>query len=400
MRILFITDNFPPEVNAPATRTYEHCKEWIKSGQDVTVITGAPNYPQGKLYKGYKNKLYQSEVVDGIKVIRVWTYIAPNSGIIKRTFDFVSFSISSFFVGLFVKTDIIIATSPQLFSTVAGMALGFFKRRPWIMEVRDLWPESIVTLGAMKSNYMISIFEWLEKRLYRSAKRIVVVTDSFKVRIVQKGINSEKIFVHKNGSNVDKFEVQSKNQALLDKLGLNGQQVVGYIGTHGLAHNLDFILKAISANKNISAKFLFIGEGAVKKEIVALSEELKLKNVIFHPPVSKDEIKEYLSIIDISLVPLIRTDTFKTVIPSKIFEAAAMQKPILLGVEGESKELIERYNAGLSFIPDDANDFSEKLTSIIENQDKFKTGLDKLAKDFDRKKIAASMLKTIQELLN
>lgn len=400
MRILFITDNFPPEVNAPATRTYEHCKEWASNGVDVTVITGAPNYPQGKLYKGYKNKLYQSEVVDGIKVIRVWTYIAPNAGIIKRAFDFISFSMSSFIVGLFIKTDIIIATSPQLFSAVAGMLLSFFKRKPWIMEVRDLWPESIVTLGAMKSSYMIKVFEWLEKRLYRSAKKIVVVTDSFKVRIVEKRINPEKIFVHKNGANIEKFKAQPKNQGILDKLGLNGQKVVGYIGTHGLAHNLDFILKAISVNQKTDAKFLFIGDGAVKKEMVALSESLKLKNVIFHPPVSKDEIKEYLSIIDVSLVPLIRTDTFKTVIPSKIFEAAAMQKPILLGVEGESKELIERYNAGLSFIPDDANDFSEKLTSIIENQDKFKAGLDKLAKDFDRKKIAASMLQTIRLTLN
>jgi len=396
MRILFITDNFPPEVNAPATRTYEHCREWVKSGTEVTVITGAPNYPQGKLYKGYKNKLYQSEVVDGIKVIRVWTYIAPNAGILKRTFDFISFSISSFFVGLFVKTDIIIATSPQLFSAVAGMLIGFFKRKPWIMEVRDLWPESIITLGAMKSGFAIRVFEWLENKLYRSAERIVVVTDSFKVRIVEKGINPEKIFVHKNGANIEKFKAQPKNQKLLDKLGLNGQNVVGYIGTHGLAHNLDFILKAISENHEKDIKFLFIGDGAVKKDIVALAEDLELKNVIFHPPVSKEEIKEYLSIIDVSLVPLIRTDTFKTVIPSKIFEAAAMQKPVLLGVEGESKELIEKYHAGLAFIPDDANDFKDKLNQIIRNLFQFEQGLEKLAVDFDRKKIAASMLRTIQ----
>ncbi len=400
MRILFITDNFPPEVNAPATRTYEHCREWVKSGIEVTVITGAPNYPQGKLYKGYKNKLYQSKVVDGIKVIRVWTYIAPNAGVLKRTFDFISFSISSFFVGLFVKTDTIIATSPQLFSAVSGMLLGFFKRSPWIMEVRDLWPESIVTLGAMKSSFTIRVFEWLENKLYKSAKRIVVVTDSFKVRITEKGINPDKIFVHKNGANIEKFKAQPKNQKLLEKLGLNGQNVVGYIGTHGLAHNLDFILKAISKNNEKDLKFLFIGDGAVKKDIVALAEDLELKNVIFHPPVSKEEIKEYLSIIDVSLVPLIRTDTFKTVIPSKIFEAAAMQKPILLGVEGESKELIESYNAGIAFIPDDTIDFLEKLNSVISDQNQFKTGLGKLAIDFDRKKIAADMLKTIQQLLN
>lgn len=400
MQILFITDNFPPEVNAPATRTYEHCKQWVKSGINVTVITGAPNYPQGKLYPGYKNKWHQTEIVDGIKVIRVWTFIAPNAGVFKRTLDYISFAFCSFIAGVFIKTDIIIATSPQLFSAVSGMALSFFKRKPWIMEVRDLWPESIITLGAMKSKYVIRFFEWLELKLYQSAKKIIVVTDSFKENIREKGINESKIKVHKNGSNLEKFRAQPKNEAILNKLGIKEQVIVGYIGTHGLAHNLSFIINAIGRSSLKNIIFLFIGDGAVKKEIVAKAKKMQLNNVIFHPPVSKEDIKEYLSIIDISLVPLIRTDTFKTVIPSKIFEAAAMQKSILLGVEGESKDLIEKYNAGLAYIPDSYDDFFEKLTFMISNHTQFKLGLDKLAQDFDRKKIAASMLHTIQKSLH
>ena len=133
MRILFLTDNFPPEVNAPASRTFEHCREWVKMGADVTVVTCFPNFPQGKVYPGYKNKLYQKEMMDGIKVIRVWSYIVPNVGVLKRTLDFISYSVSSFIAGLFIKTDIIIATSPQFFTALSGRTLAFWKRKPWIM---------------------------------------------------------------------------------------------------------------------------------------------------------------------------------------------------------------------------------------------------------------------------
>lgn len=147
MKLLFLTDNFPPEVNAPASRTYAHCKEWVNNGVDVTVITCAPNFPQGKVYKGYKNKLYQTENMDGIKVIRVWTYITGNEGFIKRTLDYISFSVFAFGAGLFQKFDLIVATSPQFFTALCGRTLSFWKRRPWVMEVRDLWPESIKTVG-------------------------------------------------------------------------------------------------------------------------------------------------------------------------------------------------------------------------------------------------------------
>ena len=215
MKILFITDNFPPEVNAPASRTYEHCKEWVKDGQSVTVVTCTPNYPQGKVYAGYKNKLYQTELIDGIKVIRVWSFIAPNKGLFKRTFDFISFAISSFFVGLFIKTDIIIATSPQLFSAVSGRMLSLFKRKPWVMEVRDLWPESIITLGILKSKKIIKFFEALEMNLYRSASKIIVVTDTFKERIASRGTSLDKIKVFKNGVNLEKFFPTKKKRNYL-----------------------------------------------------------------------------------------------------------------------------------------------------------------------------------------
>jgi len=403
MRILFITDNFPPEVNAPATRTYEHILQWQKMGAEVTVITCAPNFPQGKVYDGYKNKLYQSEIIDGINVIRVWSYIARNEGFIKRILDYVSFSFTAFWAGLFKKTDIIIATSPQFFTTLTAFWLSIFKFKPWVFELRDLWPESIVAVGAMKKGFAIKMFEKLELFLYKRAVKIVSVTHSFKENLIRRGISQDKIEVVTNGANMEKFKPVPKNTELANKLGLEGKFVFGYIGTHGMAHGLDFILNCASEISDKNIHFLFIGDGAAKSELIAQKEKLNLKNVTFLDPVSKDEVAEYISITDAALVPLKKSDTFKTVIPSKIFESAAMGKPILLGVEGESKGIIDKYNAGLCFEPENKTDFLGKVTEITNNKENYTSfinGCAALAEDFDRKKLAENMYSIISECCN
>src|SRR5690606_27702758 len=213
MKVLFLTDNFVPETNAPATRTYEHCKEWVKQGVDVTIITCVPNFPKGKVFDGYKNKLIQKEVIDGIKVIRVWSYISANQGTVKRILDYVSFMVSSFLVGLFIKTDLIVATSPQFFTAISGRWLSFWKRKKWIMEVRDIWPESIKAVGAMKDSCLLRFFEFLECKMYKSAYKIVVVTDSFKNYLIDTHkIDSNKIGIVKNGVDLKKFESVEKNE--------------------------------------------------------------------------------------------------------------------------------------------------------------------------------------------
>lgn len=398
MKILFLTDNFPPEVNAPATRTYEHCKEWVKQGTEVTVITGFPNFPEGKVFEGYSNSLYKKEEIDGIKVIRVWTYISANKGFLKRILDYVSYMCMAFIFGLFVKTDIIIATSPQFFTAIAGRWLSFWKRNPWVMEVRDIWPESIKAVGAMKSNLVFRFFEYLEKRMYQTASKIVVVTDSFKKQIVQKNkIDPLKIGVVKNGINLDLFAPQEKDTELLVELGLENKFIVGYIGTHGMAHALDFILQAASKVENQQIHFLFIGSGAEREKLVALKDRLKLKNVTMLGLVSKNEIKRYLSILDVSLVNLKKSETFKSVIPSKIFESAGMHKPILLGVEGESKEIIEYYEIGRTFEPENELDFMDNLLKMLEEENVVKRDYSKIKNDFDRKKLAVKMLKLVTE---
>lgn len=402
MNLLFLTDNFPPEVNAPATRTYEHCQAWLAQGVRVTVITCAPNFPQGKVYAGYRNRLWQTEEMDGIRVIRVWSYITANEGFVKRILDYLSFAVMAFLASLFVKTDLIVATSPQFFTAVGGYLASAFKRKPWVMEVRDLWPESIRAVGAAKGKEKwLDRLEKLELFLYRKATKVVVVTHAFKDNLASRGVDPAKITVVTNGVHTADFPVIPKDLELINKLYLQDKFVVGYLGTHGMAHKLDFIIDCVSdAPDNVH--FLFIGGGAQKAE---LEERVRLAgypNVSMLDSVPKSEIGRYISVTDVALVPLRKSDTFKTVIPSKIFENAAMRKPILLGVEGESQAIIEKYGAGLCFEPENKADFLRQLSRLATDSALYARCQDNctlLAHDYDRKKLAGDMLAVLEGCL-
>jgi glycosyltransferase involved in cell wall biosynthesis len=400
MRILFLTDNFPPETNAPATRTYEHCLKWINVGHQVTVITCFPNFPKGKVFEGYTNKLYQKENIDGITVIRVWSYIAENNGFVKRIIDYLSYALTSFLFGLFVKTDLIIATSPQFFTAISGKMLSVFKQRPWVMEVRDLWPDSIAAVGSMnKSSKPFKILKKIEHHLYLSASKIVVVTDSFKKYIIKEHqIKPEKVGVFKNGVIINNFKKPKPNDVmtLKESLGLKNKIIISYLGTHGLAHGLKFILESISKISNPDLHFLFIGDGAEKENLIKYSKTLHLKNFTFLESVTKSEIPLYIEISDYSLVNLKKSDEFKNVIPSKIFENIAMYKPILLGVEGESKKLIDDYEVGVCFEPENIESFLNALCDIQKlDRESFKFNCNKMLADFDRNNIAENLIKFI-----
>ncbi|MCB0539428.1 MAG: glycosyltransferase family 4 protein [Bacteroidetes bacterium] len=397
MRILFLTDNFPPEVNAPASRTYEHCKEWVKKGAEVTVITCFPNFPTGKVYNGYKNKLYLKEEIDGIKIIRVFTYITANKGTIKRTLDYISFMLAALIAGLFVKTDFIVATSPQFFTAIAGRLLSLVKKKEWLLEIRDIWPESIKVVTGM-DGFIIRFFEFLEKRMYKTADKIVIVTPELKNNLIKKHpYTVGKIKVITNGVEISKFNPNYVDSELKKNLGLEQKFVILYIGTHGMAHGLDFILKAVQKVKDKEIHFLFVGDGAKKQELLELNKKLNLGNVTMLPSVLKNEVINYISVSDVGLVNLVKSDLFKAAIPSKIFEIAAMQKPILLGVEGEVQKIIEKYNAGVAFEPENEGDFLEKLAQIKTDYQNYKQGANELAKTYDRKKLALDMLEFIEE---
>lgn len=401
MKILFLSDNFPPEVNAPATRTLEHCKEWVKAGHEVTVITCHPNYPIGKVYSGYKNCWKRVEEVEGIKVIRVWTYIASNKGFAKRILDYISFSITSFFAGLFLKCDIIVATSPQFFTALSGRTLHFFKRKPWIMEVRDLWPDSIKSVGAMKDGIVLRYFSKEEMWCYRSAKQIVVVTDTFKEVISGRGIPASKISVIKNGANLNLFTPREKPAHLVEKYGMAGKTVLGYVGTIGMAHKIDFLIDCV---KELPECVLMImGDGAEKEAMIEKVKKENVTNVVFIDSVPKEQVPDYVALQDLALVNLRRDPLFTTVIPSKIFETSAMHIPIMLGVDGEARKLVEQYGAGLYYEPENKADFLEKLNIMLSGRQKYEecqAGCDKLARAFDRKKLAQEMLEIICETAN
>jgi len=396
MKILFLTDNFPPEVNAPATRTYEHCKIWREIGHNITVVTCVPNFPKGKVYKGYNNSLYTKEIIDGIKVIRVWSYITANKGFVKRSLDQFSFAISSFFAGLFLgKFDYIIATSPQFFTSWSGFLLSKTKRTPWIFEVRDMWPEGIIFLS--RDSKLYKILEKIELFLYRDAHKIVVVTEAFKKSILDRvKIESDKIEVIYNGSNNSKFIQKSKNRQLLKELNLEFKFIVGYAGTFGISHSLEFIFKEISKVKNSDIHFLFLGDGAMRENMYKWVKEYNLSNVTILKSVPRDLVIEYLSIFDIGLVPLAKNDAYLKVIPSKVFELSAMGKPILLGVEGEIKTILEKYNAGIAYTPEDSKSFQKALDSLYNIRNSlditYADGLKKMSQDFDRSYLAMKMI--------
>jgi glycosyltransferase involved in cell wall biosynthesis len=402
MRILFLTDNFPPEVNAPATRTYEHCVEWVKLGAEVTVITCFPNFPKGKIYNGYQNKLYQKEIIDGIRVIRVWSYMSPNTGFVKRVFDFMSYAFMAFLLGVFQKCDLIIGTTPQFFTAISASCLAFIKRRPWVMEVRDLWPESIVAVGAMKrQDLTFKFLRKIEIKLYHSANLIIVVTDQFKKYISSLNVVSSKIFIIKNGVIHSNFIPSNKNNQLLEKHGLTGKFIVSYIGTHGMAHALDFILNCANTIKDPKIHFILQGDGSEKQHLMEIAAQLNLKNITFLPFVSKSEISKYINLSDVALVNLKRSETFKTVIPSKIFENVALYKPILLGVEGEAKDLIEHYKVGVCYIPESQSSFIEALEEIKSYKTPdFELNCNEMLQQFDRNKFASIMLDVITKTLH
>lgn len=349
MKILVLADNFTPEIVATSFRTREHAKVWLEQGHEVTVVTCVPNWPQGQVFDGYKNKLYQEEWIDGIRVIRVWSYITANKGFFKRTLDYVSYMASAVALSWrYPKFDVVLATSPQFFTALAGYLVSRLRRRPWVFELRDLWPESIRAVGASDSR-LLDFFERLELFLYRKANRVVAVTHSFKENLIDRGIEAGKIDVVPNGVDLEQFNSSCVTFDARERLGVAKDAfLVGYIGTTGMAHGLETVLDAAElCLDQPKVRFLIMGQGACREQLEVSAVERGLTNVVFSNSVPHDEIPSVYAALDMSLVHLRPTPLFKTVIPSKIFEAMAMGCPILMAVEGEAARLVQQAEAGL-----------------------------------------------------
>lgn len=403
MHILFLSDNFPPEVNAPASRTFEHCREWVRAGHRVTVITCAPNFPNGKLFEGYRNQLFAREVMEGIEVIRVWSYITANEGFLRRTLDYLSFMVMAVPASLRVKKpDIIIATSPQFFTICAGYLASRLRRRKFILELRDLWPESIRAVGAIKQPAVLDWLEKLELFLYWKADAIVAVTNAFKANLEARGIEPSKIHVVTNGADLTRFQPLQKDDKLVEALGLQGKFVAGYIGTHGMAHALETLLEAarkLQDGGREDIHFLLLGGGASKEALVARAGEIGLANVTFVNSVPKADVVRYWSLLDVSVIHLRNTPLFTTVIPSKLFECMAMGIPVLHGVRGESAQIVENEGIGFTFEPENASELHDLIVRLADDREiALQLGRKGLAaaSKYDRKHLASRMLHIIE----
>ncbi len=369
MRILFLSDNFPPEGNAPATRLYEHAIRWVRAGHDVTVVTCAPNFPEGKLFAGYRNAWRQVEMLDGIRVVRVKTYITANEGFLKRTLDYVSFMLMATAMSVFERRpDVVVATSPQFFCALAGWMTSVLKWRPFVFELRDLWPASIMAVGAMRKNSAIRLLEKLELFLYRRADAIVSVTESFRDDLVSRGVPREKIHVVINGVDLDRYEPRPRDPELAREFGLEGKFVAGYMGTHGMAHALPKVLEAaerLLPRDDIA--FFFAGSGAERARVEQIVAERRLSNVRLIPRQPKERMPALWSLCDLSLIPLRDTPVFATVIPSKIFESMGMGVPILMSLpEGEATGIVRRSRCGVCVPPEDPQAMADEIARLAD----------------------------------
>ena len=371
MRILFFTHYFPPEANAPANRVYELCKRWVKNGDEVHVITGVPNVPTGRIYEGYKNRLVQTEIMDGIQTTRIWTYIAANKGTIRRIFNYISYMFSASVAGLFAqKPDIVIATSPQFFCGWAGVFTSRARRVPFILEVRDLWPDSISAVGALRNGFLLRILQWLEGKMYSAAQKIVTVGEGYEEELIRKEVQAAKISVLPNGVDREMFYPRYAEEKIREECGLNHEFVCSYVGTIGMASGLEVVLrtaKLLKDKRRDDIKFLLVGAGAIADELQQEARRQNLDNIVFLGRRDRRLIPGLLSVSDACLIHLKKARIFETVLPSKIFEAAAMAKPIICGVQGHAADLVRRSNAGICIEPENAEQLCSAVVALAED---------------------------------
>jgi colanic acid biosynthesis glycosyl transferase WcaI len=405
MRILLMTDNYPPETNASALRCSAHARRWVERGEDVTVVTSFPNFPEGVLFKGYRQSLYKRALIDTVDVLRVPTLIFPNAGTVKRIVDFVSYMVSASIAAMFVRRpDVVVATSPQFFAVVAGWLAAAVRRRPFVFELRDLWPDSVVAVGALEDGLLLKLIRRLEHFLYRRADLIVTVTNAFRDHLIEHGISPEKIAVVRNGADLSVFSPGDAS-ALRARLGLENKTIVSYIGTVGMAHGLSILLDAAArlAEQAPEIVFLVVGSGAEREELRRTADRLGLKNIVFVDRVSHAEIIDYWRVSDMTLALLKDDPLFRTVVPSKIFEAMATGTPIVTNVVGELDSLLKPLGAAVHVPPGSAPALADAIVELAADDQRRKS-LSKAgfaaSKNFHRASQADLMLDALKALVN
>jgi glycosyltransferase involved in cell wall biosynthesis len=406
MRIAFLSHYFPPEVGAPAARVSEIARAWA-SKHDVTVLTGFPNHPTGRVPPEYRGRFLAEETRDGYRVLRCWLYATPNEGVLKRTISHVSFALTSLLVGLrrLRRPDVMVATSPTFFCVFTAWALALRFRCPFVFEVRDLWPGVFVELGILKSRPVIRALERAELWLYRRARLVVTVTKGFAENIRSRGVPEEKLAVIPNGADLDLFRPGPRSPGAREAMGAGEADfLVLYIGAHGISHALDRVLDAAAALHGVSGiRFALVGDGARKADLERRASRDGLDNIRFLPSRPRRDVPDYYKSADLCLVPLRDVPLFSTFIPSKMFEILACGRPILASLRGEAADILRESGGAVVVEPEDVAAIRavvERLRSDpAERAEMGRRGREYVEQHFDRAALAEEYRRLLEELV-
>jgi glycosyltransferase involved in cell wall biosynthesis len=407
MRILYVSQYFPPEMGAPAARVHELSGEWVRLGHDVTVLTAFAHHPTGVKVPRDRGVLTRRESLDGIRVLRTYVYAAPNRGSLRRMLSYASFMVSAMTVGRarVPRPDVVVATSPQLLCAAAGWFLARTLGVPFVFEVRDLWPESILAVEAMGDSALIRALKRLARFLYQNCDRIVTVGEGYLRGIhTRYGIPEDDMEVVRNGIDTSLFIPGPRDNEVRRHYGWGDRFVLMYVGTHGMAHGLHHVLDAAEALRDDPDKvFVFVGEGAEKDNLKRQTARRQLLNVQFIDQQPKSRIPLFYAACDLGLVTLRDTPLFQEVLPSKIFEYLGMERPILLNVAGEARRVVEMAQAGV-YVP--SGDVPAMVLAIRELAGRRKE-LDEMGRrgrqfvleQFDRRVLARRYLEILASLV-
>jgi colanic acid biosynthesis glycosyl transferase WcaI len=410
VKILYVSQYFPPEMGAPAARAAELAHHWAQAGHEVSVLTGFPNHPTGVVPEEWRSRLRRltyHEKVGKVDVFRTWLWPLPNRKAHERMRNYASFCVSAALRGLTLpRPDVIIATSPQLLVGLSGWWLAFARQAPFVFEVRDLWPESLAAVGVGSEDSLLHhALGGIAEFLYERADCIVVVTPAFKQHLTKCWrVPAEKISVVENGVETDLFAPQppADDQALRQQLGADGKFLASYIGTMGNAHGLETLLDAAAQlqYENPEVLFLLVGEGAEKERIKTLAQSRDLVNIRFLDQQPREKIPAFISASDTCLVLLKKTDVFKTVIPTKMLEFMSCARPVVLGVDGQARQIIEEAEAGIVIEPENAHSLVKAIRQLVANRELGtalgQKGREYILRQFSRKATAEKYIETLR----
>ena len=406
MRILILTQYYPPEIGAPQNRLHELAVRLKSNGVHVEVLTALPNYPQMKIMQGYEKRKNREEIIDGIEVHRSWIYVSPSKGIVARLLNYFSFVWSAYWRGRQMKSfDFLMVESPPLFLGYTAMALSRKLKAKLIFNVSDLWPESAEKLGIVQNQVFLKLAYKLEAQCYHSATLITGQTQGI-IDDIKNRFTHQNVYWLPNGVNIDFYDpVKFEQGDFRFQNGFSDQDILFfYGGIIGHAQGLEVILNAAYLLiEQTNVHFIIQGSGPEKEKLQALKAAHQLKNVHFLEPVAKKDMPQILKAIDVALVPLKKLPLFEGAIPSKVFEALAMEVPLLLGVDGEAKRhFIDNAAAGWFFEPENHNALADAIQVLIQDPESIQTagqnGRKYVSTHFNRDQIAASFYKQLNIL--